>query len=103
MSCYTKIGSSHPILRSFYSLNALTSASEALEEHDLEEEVHGGRRARASAERDEPLPSADLLQLRPRARFLPSSRKGKGLASAPGSLQGVLGDAWSGALAHHQG
>ena len=91
-----------PILCALYSLNTLTFASEPLDGDHLEEEGHGGGRARVSAERDEPLSSADLPRLRPRARFLPSSRKGKGLASAPGSLQGSpwrgLEEAW----AHHQ-
>ena len=84
--CYTRIGGLYPILCGLYGLNALTSASGALDGHVLEEEAHGGRTARASAERDEPLPSADLPQLRPRARFLPSSRKLEGRAPPPAQL-----------------
>ena len=101
VSCYSRIGARYPILGALYSLNALTSASEAPGGHHLEDEVRGDRSARASAERDAPMASADMPQLVPRAHFLPSSRKGEGRGSAPGSPMEPLGEGSCEALAHH--
>ena len=84
-----------------YSLNALSSASEAPGGDHLEDEVRGDRSARASAERDAPMASADMPQLVLRHHFLPSSRKGEGRGSAPGSPMEPLGDGSWEALAHH--
>ena len=102
MSCYTRIGASYPIFGALYSLIALTSASEALDGDHLEEEVRGGRRARASAERDEPMASADTPQLRPRSRFLPSSRKGEGARLRAWLAPSALWRGFGRGLAHHQ-
>ena len=108
VSCYSRISGPYPNLRGSYSLNALTSASEAPGGDHLEDEVRGDRSARASAERDAPMASADMPQLVPRAHFLPSSRKGEGRGSAPGSPMEplgegsweALGEAWPTTLVH---
>ena len=101
VSCYSRISGRYPILCGFDSLRALTSALEAPGGHHLQDEVRGDRSARASAERDAPMASADMPQLVPRHHFLPSSRKGEGRGSGAWLAHGALGNGSSEALAHH--
>ena len=101
VSCYSRIGRQYPYLCRLYSLRARTSALEAPGGHHLQDEVRGDRSARASAERDAPMASADMPQLVLRHHFLPSSRKGEGRGSAPWLAHGALGDGSWEALAHH--
>ena len=92
VSCCSRISGRYPILCGLYSSNALSSASEAPGGHHLEDEVRGDRSARASAERDAPMASADMPQLVPRHHFLPSSRKGEGRGSGAWLTHGALGE-----------
>ena len=101
MLCYSRISPSYPISCPLYSSNALTSALEAPGGDHLQDEVRGDRSARASAERDAPMASADMPQLVPRHHFLPSSRKGEGRGSGAWLAHGALGEDSSEALAHH--